>query len=475
GLQRLKVTKTRLKLIVESSVKHVRGHISAFVAKGKKIDQYLLGQLIQFQEKLSEVFGRKRQKLAIGLYPCKKILFPIRYKAVAPNTVKFVPLGMRAELSLSEILQKHSKGREYGWILEGQKKVPILVDSKRDVLSFPPIINSELTGRLGPGDSELFFEATGTDAATVSCAANIFAHALADRGFSIEAVTVMSGGKTFQSPDDKTARIKFDSALLTSILGTSFSEAELKPLFARAQLGYSSGIVEVPSYRQDVMHPVDIVEDIAIVYGYEKFKPIQLKSYTIGKPLPILHIIDKFRTLALGAGYQEVFSPILTSKEVLLDKMELKLSDVIEISNPASHTYSTVRSWLLPSLIEFLSKNKNVEYPQKVFEQGTVVRLVGGKAIESESFALASCHSEADFTEIKQILEWMMRLTGLVYRLEESNHPSFIQGRQAKLLVNGTEVGFFGELHPAVLSNWGLELPVAAAELSLTAIRNLSK
>ncbi|MEM4366321.1 MAG: phenylalanine--tRNA ligase subunit beta, partial [Candidatus Woesearchaeota archaeon] len=201
GLQRLKVTKTRLKLIVESSVKHVRGHISAFVAKGKKIDQYLLGQLIQFQEKLSEVFGRKRQKLAIGLYPCKKILFPIRYKAVAPNTVKFVPLGMRAELSLSEILQKHSKGREYGWILEGQKKVPILVDSKRDVLSFPPIINSELTGRLGPGDSELFFEATGTDAATVSCAANIFAHALADRGFSIEAVTVMSGGKTFQSPD----------------------------------------------------------------------------------------------------------------------------------------------------------------------------------------------------------------------------------------------------------------------------------
>ena len=345
GIPKLKAERTGLKLFVESSVKPIRPFIAAFVAKGQKIDDYLLKQLIQLQEKVCDSYGRRRQKLAIGLYPFKKIEFPIYYKAVHPSSTRFTPLDFRTELNLWEIVKEHPKGREYGWIVESQKKWPVLVDSKKEVLSFPPIINSATTGKLEVGDSEIFFEATATDLPSARLAANIFSQAFADRGFKIYSVDVKYPDRLVTTPDDKYEKIKFDSSLVKKTLGLELKESEIKSLLERARYNVVKNIVEIPPCRQDILHPLDIVEDVGIMYGFENIESSPLTSYTIGGTTPMVEFIDKLRQLATGIGYQEIMSPILSNKELLYEKMEQKDTGAIEISNFTSQTYSAVRSW----------------------------------------------------------------------------------------------------------------------------------
>jgi phenylalanyl-tRNA synthetase beta chain len=154
GIPKIKINKSDYKIIVDNSVSKVRPFIAGFVAKGKKVDDYSIKQLIQLQEKLCENFGRRRQKVAIGVYSYKKIVFPIHYKATNPESVKFTPLDFKREMTQQEILESHPKGKEYSWILKDQKKYPILLDSKDQVLSFPPIINSAITGKVEEGEED---------------------------------------------------------------------------------------------------------------------------------------------------------------------------------------------------------------------------------------------------------------------------------------------------------------------------------
>jgi len=473
GIPKLKAERTGLKLFVESSVRPIRPYIAAFAAKGQKIDDYLLKQLIQLQEKICDGYGRRRQKLAIGLYPFKKIEFPVYYKAVHPSSTRFTPLDFRTELNLWEIVKEHPKGREYGGIVEGQKKWPILIDSKKEVLSFPPIINSATTGKLEVGESEIFFEATATDLASARLAASIFAQAFADRGFKIYSVDIKYPDKLIVTPDDKNEKVRFDSSLVQKTLGLELKESEIKSLLERARYSVDKNVVEIPSYRQDIMHPLDIVEDVAIMYGFENIESSPLTSYTVGSSAAMSEFADKLRQLATGLGYQEIMSPILSNKEQLYEKMEQKDSGTIEISNFTSQTYSCVRSWLLPIMMEVLSKNKHSEYPQRIFEQGLVTQRNGGEIFDTEKLAAASCHANADFTEAKQLLDALLRPFAVNYSVEETEKGSFILGRVAKVVVAGKEIGIIGEIHPQVLVNWGLETPVAAIELNLTELKKL--
>ena len=158
GIPPIKTASTTYEVRVEKSIKGIRPHISAFVIKGLNISEQVLLQLVQSQEKIAEVFGRHREKIAIGVYPSKKISFPVTYKAVPPKGAKFTPLGSFESMLLQDILLEHPKGKEYGKLLEGMKKYPLLIDASRNILSFPPIINSSDFGRVEIGETELFFE-----------------------------------------------------------------------------------------------------------------------------------------------------------------------------------------------------------------------------------------------------------------------------------------------------------------------------
>ncbi len=468
GLQKTNALKSNYRIIVDKSVRKIRPYIATFVAEGKLIDENLLEQLIQLQEKFCEGYGRKRQKVSIGLYSHKKIKFPVHYKAAEPDSVSFAPLEMSGKLTLAQILEKHPKGKQYGWILKDFDRYPLLVDSNNEVLSLVPIINSNLTGKLVVGDSEMLFEATGTDFESVNLAANIFAQNLQERGFRIFEVVVEDGSKKMKMPFSFNEKIKLKKEDVKALTGLEMPESRIRQLLEKAGYGVSGSTVSVPDYRRDVLHEFDVIEDIAIMHGFNNIESSPMKSYTTGSSLEMAKFADRAREIAIGLGFQEIMSPILSNKEILYEKMNAEDSGTIELENPMSETYAAVRSWLIPIMMEVLSKNKHVDYPQKIFEQGIASARKNSKIKENEKIAFAISHSKADFTEMKQALDAVMSSVGVKYTTEEIEHGSFVKGRSGEIKVNGRQVAIIGEISPEVLAKWGLEMPVAALEINLS-------
>jgi len=468
GLPSFRTEKSNYKIIVDKSITKIRPFIAGFVAKGKPIGEYLLLQLIQLQEKFCESYGRKRSKVSIGIYPSEKIQFPVHYKAVQPTAISFIPLDFTEKLNLKQILKRHPKGKQYSWIIEKFNRYPILIDEKNQVLSFPPIINSQETGKVSVKDSELFIEVTGTDEKAVSLACNIFSQALFDRGFKIYEIEVVYPEHKIKFPIAKGETTKIDYDYINELLGLNLSKEEIRHLLKAMRFGVKDDKAIIPFYRQDIMHQCDIAEDVAIAYGYNKIKTADMASYSIGKPLKIIPFIDKVRELTIGAGYQEIFSHLLTNKELLYEKTNTPDLGTVEIKEYMTKTYSVVRTWLIPILLDVLSKNKHRDYPQRIFEEGIVTRRIKDKIEDRRSIALATSHAEANYTEIRQVIDFIMRNLGVNYKIVETSHPAFIPGRVASILVKEKPIGFLGEIHPSVLEKFELNMPVAAAEIDLT-------
>lgn len=469
GIPKLEVfKKPGHQIIVDPNIKKIRPYIAAFVAKGHRVDDYLIKQIIDLQEKFCEHYGRRRQKVAIGVYNHKKITFPIVYRATDPESIRFVPLDFRKEMTQKEILEEHPTGKEYAWILEEFKKYPILIDNKDKVLSFPPIINSEFSGKVEMGDQELFFEATGTDLDSVLLAANVFAQAFYDRGFEIFSVDVQYPDEKITTPFLFNEVVRITNSQIRGLIGLDLKETEIKKLLGRMQYGFKNGKVQIPDYRRDIMHPVDIIEDIAIAYGYDRIEMEHMRSYTVGDTFPINGFIDKVREITIGFGYQEVLSAILSNKEVLYDKMNIGDFGTIEIKEFMSERYSVVRTWILPILMEVLAVNKHAEYPQRIFEEGLVTVRKGEGIADYHRLALVSAHKDANYTEARQALDSIMSSFGARYEIEEAEHGSFIPGRVGRVIVNGKKVAFIGEIAPEVLKRFDLTVPVVGFELNLS-------
>ncbi|MBI2672752.1 hypothetical protein HYX19_00680 [Candidatus Woesearchaeota archaeon] len=304
-------------------------------------------------------------------------------------------------------------------------------------------------------------------------AANIFAYAFAERGFKLYSVDVKYSNKTIITPYSFNETIKINSKQIKDLIGIDLSSNDVKKLLGKARYDFSNFTVKIPDYRKDIMHPVDVIEDIAIMYGFDNIKEEPLKSYTIGETSGLTEFIDKIREVITGLGYQEVMSPILNNKEASFAKMSIKDFGSVELEDIMSQSFSIIRPWLLPVVVEVLSKNKHIDYPQKIFEEGLVTVKKGDETFDYNKLALVSANNKADFTEAKQVLELIMKLLGLEYSLQEVEHGSFIPGRAGKVITNGKEIGIIGELHPSVLSNWQMEVPVAALELNLNELYNI--
>jgi len=467
GIPPITIKKSKDKIYYDKKLKKIRPYIACFKARGKKIDEEFLKQLIQLQEKLTENFGRRRKKISIGVYPLTAITFPVSCKAAMP-TEKFVPLDFYEPTTLKKALEEHPKGQQYGHLISDNKYYPIFQDANKNILSLVPIINSEQTGRVQEGDNAIFFDATGTDEESVNLACNIFAYALFDRGFTIESLTIEYPDKKVVTPTLKPKKIKIKEKDVERVLGLSLKTSEIKGLLASMGYEYNKGTVTIPSYRNDIMHPVDIIEDIAIAYGYDNFTPHRLESNTIGGTFPLQHFIDTQRELWVGLGFQETLSAVLSNKDLLYDKMNARDLGTIEIDNYVSLTYSCVRSWILPILLEILSKNKHVDYPQKLFEEGVVTQLRKGDAIDEQHLAAVSAHTGATFTEMRQSISFVLTNAGIDHTFEELDHDSFIPGRCASVTVGGKIIGFLGEISPAVLEKFSLLVPVCGCELNLS-------
>ena len=317
GVPELNLNKGSYQVVVDRSVSKIRPFIACFAAKGKKMDDYLLKQIIQLQEKFCESYGRRRQKVSIGLYSYKRIAFPIHYKAVEPGSVEFVPLESRIKMNLKNILAEHPKGKEYAFVLENFDKYPVLADDKNEILSFIPVINSNFTGRLEIGDEDIFFEATGTDEQAVNLAANIFAYALSDRGFNIYSVEVRYPDRKLTVPNLEKETITIKNEQIKNLFGLELKDIEVKHLAEKSQYDFKDYKISVAPYRGDILHPYDVIEDLGIAYGFDKLPEYPFTTYTVGEGLGITDFIGKVREIIAGFGYQEIVSAVLTNKNYL--------------------------------------------------------------------------------------------------------------------------------------------------------------
>lgn len=482
GLPKYRIKKSGLKVIVDKNLKLIRPITICAIVKDLRIDDEVLFQMIQLQEKICENFGRKRKEVALGIYDYNRISPPIYFRAYDPKKMKFVPLDFNMELDLDEILAKHPKGKEYGHLLSGFKKYPIFIDSMDHVLSMPPIINSDFSGKVTNETRDVFIECSGFNMKFLKPALDIMVAALADRGGKIETVDVIFPGRKIQTPDFTPRKFTISPGNVNGLSGLGLKNTEIKMLLARARYDVKTDggrfVVFAPSYRQDIMHEVDVIEDVIISYGYNNIKPMAPKIASTGKLTEISEFSDKMAEDVVGLGAQGILSYILTNKHNLIAKMGIEKMKVIELDNAVSQNWSVFRTWLLPSLIEFLSNNTSKEYPQNIFEIGEVVIFDAEAETRTKNptkLAWAYAGPEANFTRAKQYFDFLMRNLGLEYEIEETEHPSFIPGRAGSISIEGNDIALIGEIHPKVLDGFRIGQPVCAFEADLSRILEIVK
>jgi phenylalanyl-tRNA synthetase beta chain len=470
--------RSAIRVVVDPKVKKVRPHTVCAVVRNVHMTKEALSQLIQLQEKVSLTFGRNRAEVAIGVYDLHTIKSPIRYTTVKPEGIRFRPLEFRRELTPKEILEQHPKGKEFRHLLEGKEEYPLFIDAQNNVLSMPPIINSNYTGKVDTETRDVFVECSGFDHRFLEPALVVIVAALADRGGVVEMVEIECGSKKHITPQFPERKITVNVDYVSRVVGVKLTEKEICTLLerARCRVVQRGRVVDVyyPAYRQDVMHQRDVVEDALISYGYEKIEPAVPTIATVGSMESAEQFAESLSGTLVGLGLQEVMSYTLTNKQHLFNNMKIKPECIVEIENVVSVNWSVFRTWLLPGLLYFLSRNKHVIYPHKVFEIGTVVIQDPAKETKTRDVQrLACCMSDAEmgYEDISSILDGVLAGLGLSYRLLATVHPSFIKGRIAKVLVGNVVVGMVGEIHPGVLQNWDLEKPVAAFELDVDALR----
>ena len=464
---------------VESSVAKVRPFMAAFVISGKPITDAMLRDVIQTQEKLCWNFGRKRRSVSMGLYRTALIAWPVSYKAVDPDSVSFVPLGMEAPLTLRRALAEHPKGREYGFILEDEPVHPLLVDAAGKVLSYPPIINSNDLGAVQVGDSDLLVELTGTDLQAVTLSASIVACDFADAGYEIRPVAVeypepTAFGRRVVFPYYFQTPVALDSARASKLLGKSLPPAAVVESLARVgvrALAHGQFVQAFPpEYRNDFLHAVDVVEDVMIGRGMADFPPERPRDFTIGRLHPNERISRKVKDLMVGLGYQEMIYNYLGSGRDYVERMGVDPSRVLRIANPMTESFEYVRPSILPSLLGSEAASARAPYPHRVFETGKVAFRDESEnygAATRQTLGFLSAHAEANYNEAASVVSALCYYLGEEWSIEEADDPRFIPGRQARLLRKGGSVGVFGELHPRVLENWGVTVPAVAGELDI--------
>lgn len=454
------------KVIIEKSVKSVRPFTRCAIIKDIELNDESIKQLILLQEKLHASLGRGRKKAAIGVYPLDKITFPIKFSAKSPKDITFTPIGSDRPMNAIQILEKNPIGKEYAHLLEKESKYPVFIDSKGLILSMPPIVNSEETGRVDTTTKNLFVECSGSDKHTLDKILAILVTALADMGGTIAEVTIEDEKKEV-TPDLTWEKWKFDPEYYTKITGIELKEKELTTCLKKMGHEYKGGAVYVAPWRTDILHQIDLVEDIIIAYGYDKLIPIVPAISTIAEEDPLERFKAQLMEVIVGLGGNQIMTPHFITTE---EAKTLKESQVLHVESSKSE-FTALRPNLLIPLLRTLARNTDTEYPQKLFECGKVfTRNDSEETGVSEEEQLIIGITPGNATEAKQIADYIARMLNHTITVKETKEEGFIEGRTATLLLNNTHIGTIGEIHPNTLREWRLKMPLAIVTFNVDAL-----
>ena len=431
---------------------------------------------MDFQENLHWVIGRDRKKVAIGIHNADVVEGPFKYIATPKDANAFVPLEKDTEMTPDEILTEHDKGKDYAHLIEDFDKYPLILDKDDNVLSMPPIINGELT-KLKEDTHNIIVDVTGTDERAVNQALNIICSSFAEVGGQIKSMEVRYEDKTIKTPDltPQEMNVHVDTAN-ELIGGTDLTAQDIHDLLLKAR--FDAEIIDdnevkaiIPAYRVDILHEVDIVENIAVQYHINDVVAELPDINTVAYENNWFKAESTIREVMIGLGFQEVMSLMLTSEEAHYKNMNQEEKPHVQVARPITIDRTMIRTSLINSLMEFLEDNKHEDLPQKIFEIGDVLYLdesTENKTVASKKLAGVICHSSANFTEIKSVVTSVLANLGYSMEISDSENKTFIPGRVADVsgaAEKGSIKVFFGEVSPEVITNFTLEYPVIAFEI----------
>lgn len=473
---RLLVKPGTISMKVSSELKSIRPVILGAVVRGVNIDEDAIKRLMDHQEKLHFALGRGRKRASIGVHDLNKVSPPFRVEAVDRNH-SFIPLAMEEPMTIQEILEQHPKGIDYAHLLEGMENVPVILDSNNDVLSFPPIINGEHT-TVTTETRNLFVDVTGLDQRACESALMLVCLQLSVMGGKIESVRVTTCEGQEWVLDGTPATQKVERKLVEGILGNSFTDDEIEVAINRMggiYNGDDSGILSIsmPRWRFDILHPIDLVEEVAIGHGYDDLSYDVPKAPLTAIPRSDNHLRRRVRDALQGLGLMQIQSLTLSNEDDQFNLVNWSPSgEVTVMTNPITTEHTILRQNILPGLLRLLSANRHHDLPQGVYELGSVV--IDHK--NTEKFAFIVAENSGGFASLRGRIQALMRDLGCDdWNLEPKNGGPWLTGRSANIVVNGTVIGECGEVDPHVSERFDLNVPISGAQFDMQSISQVIK
>ncbi|MDZ7702417.1 MAG: phenylalanine--tRNA ligase subunit beta [Halobacteriales archaeon] len=478
--------------VVDEAVPEERPYVTGAIVRGASLSEAGLQSLIQLQEKLHATMGRERAKGAIGIHDLTMLkgqpatgegTNQITYTGVEPDGDTFVPLDADAEMTPGEVLVDHPIGDKYAPLVEEYDRLPAIYDDV-GLFSFPPVINGRRT-EVSTDSRDLLVELTGTDQWTIDRMCNIICYALDARGATIERVTVEYPDRTLDRPDLEVDEKAVDHDRLEGLMGIELEPDEVIDLAERSGLdaqvvGDGDYEVGVPPYRTDVLHPLDVMDDLGRAYGFNELEPRYPDVSTLGGRHERSRLERAARQVLVGLGFEDLLNFHLIGEAANYDRLGVEPGfegvgggEPVRVSEPYSEEYAMVRTWALPSLLLVLEHNTHRAYPQELAEIGLAARVDPDEptgVAERRTVAGVLARTDASYEDARGRLQGLARRFGAELETPPTDHPTFIEGRAADVVLDGAVAGVVGELHPRVLVEHDLELPVAAFELRLDAL-----
>lgn len=503
-------------ITVTKETAQVRPYVAGAILRNLKFTEDTYQSFIGLQDKLHQNLARQRTLVSIGTHDLDTIQGPFTYEALPPKDIKFIPLNQTKEMDGEELMKFYETDKHLGrylHIIRDKPVYPAIFDANKVVCSLPPIINGDHS-KITLNTTNVFIEITATDQTKLDIVCNImvamFSKYCADQ-FTIEPVKIISehNGTTRVTPSLATRKMDVEVDYINQCCGTEESaESICKFLSKMAYKAEPSKdpkfvTVSVPPTRADVLHACDVMEDVAIGYGFNNLpRSSPNKSATIGKPLIINKLSDIVRNECAMAGWVEVMPLILCSHEENFEWLN-RVDDgttAIKLANPKSVEYQVVRTSLLPGLLKTLRENKSVRLPLKITEVSDVAmkdETQERKARNERRWAAAFYGKNSGFEVVHGLLDRVLSMLRIAfitheegiegksidfevkqnpskadgYFIEEINEPTFFNGRAAAIYLRlggkVQRIGEFGVLHPTVLEKYDLRYPVSTLEINL--------
>jgi phenylalanyl-tRNA synthetase beta chain len=467
---------SKQKVIVDRSATNYGNHTMCAIVKNLNLDSEKIKEIINVQEKLHLTYGRKRKSVAIGVYPLDKITFPITFMADFPENIKFIPLGETKEMTGFDIIKNHPTGQEYSYLVKDKQKYLFFKDSNEKILSMPPIINSQETGRVLESTKEVFLECTGQNLTKLKNTMNILTSMFADFGGDVYSLEIEYFDKKIISPDVSLRKMVVSLKYINQLLGIKLTLKEAianleKMMFICNKQSDDLIEVTIPIFRTDILHENDIADDVLRGFAINNITPTYSDVHFNGERLKESIFQEQIITSMVGMGFIEILPFVLSSKKDSFENFNIKGEKYIPLGFSAESSINIVGNWIIPKLFKALTNNQHKSFPQKLFACDYVV--LENKELDTLSenklhLAAVIANSKISFTEISSYLLSLTNVLGKTLRLKEKDYPFYIKGRSAAVIINDDEVGHIGEFSPEVLENHNYTMPVCGFEIDFS-------